>query len=524
VVHAAVTGRVEVKRTPLDLPLLALVASAAVSTVFAANRNVAIFGTYSRYDGLLTLITYVVLFWLSVQMLSGADEARSLLRVLLVSAYPVAVIAILQSVGDSMRLGWTAAAFGTMGNSNVLGAFLAMIPALALGELVETKQVHVRVLIGNLLIVVGVALLLSFSRSAWLGASAGAAIVALGARQAARRLSVAVVVAGMVAAVLVVAGLAGRSLGGGFQLERDLGTRVLTLVNLNQWGASRLHIWQDSLTLIASRPVAGYGPDNFGLVFPRFETGDWGLTNTGLHQQIDKAHAETLQVAATQGMLGLTAYLWILVAFARSFWTWRHLPSSVGVFAAFVAYQATIQPNFTALASALPFWILAAAGMVTFGAVKTTRVVSLPWRAPVLAGSSFVTAAFVVLAMPLVVYPYVADTQLHEAIDLVSRGRHVEAQTAAELATSFAPQESVYAVEVANIAVERHDLNAARAAYLEAARLGTYNPFVYSNLALVDLQLGRRDEALWAARIAVELNRFDPASQALVAQIEAASP
>jgi tetratricopeptide (TPR) repeat protein len=82
----------------------------------------------------------------------------------------------------------------------------------------------------------------------------------------------------------------------------------------------------------------------------------------------------------------------------------------------------------------------------------------------------------------------------------------------------------VYSVELANLAVERHDLIAARAAYLEAARLGTYNAFVYMNLALVDLQLGRREEALSAARKAVELNRFDPATQALVSQIEATSP
>ena len=60
--------------------------------------------------------------------------------------------------------------------------------------------------------------------------------------------------------------------------------------------------------------------------------------------------------------------------------------------------------------------------------------------------------------------------------------------------------------------------------YLEAIRLGTYNPFVFMNLALVDIQLGRRVEALAAAKRAVELDPFDPASRALVAQLEVASP
>jgi hypothetical protein len=45
VARVALSGTVHVKRTPLDLPLLALLASAAVSTFFAENQNVAIFGT-----------------------------------------------------------------------------------------------------------------------------------------------------------------------------------------------------------------------------------------------------------------------------------------------------------------------------------------------------------------------------------------------------------------------------------------------------------------------------------------------
>jgi hypothetical protein len=69
VARAIVTGSLTIRRTPLDLPLLAFVVSALISTVFAYNQNVAVFGTYSRYDGLLTIVTYASLFWLSVQTL-----------------------------------------------------------------------------------------------------------------------------------------------------------------------------------------------------------------------------------------------------------------------------------------------------------------------------------------------------------------------------------------------------------------------------------------------------------------------
>src|ERR1700680_2123884 len=42
-------GAITRKRTALDLPLLMFVGSAAISTIFAVNRNLAIFGTYSRW-------------------------------------------------------------------------------------------------------------------------------------------------------------------------------------------------------------------------------------------------------------------------------------------------------------------------------------------------------------------------------------------------------------------------------------------------------------------------------------------
>ncbi len=523
VARVAISGQVTIKRTPIDLPLLAFVASAVLSTVVAENQNVAIFGTYARYDGLLTLLTYVALFWLVVQALPSTTEARNLLRLLLASGYVVAIVAILQAVNDTIRQGEVAPAFGSLGNANVLGAFLAMVFALACGELVATHVMSTRILIINVLTIVGLALLLSFSRSAWLGAAVGTAIVVAGARQRASRLSMAAGLAAILVAVVVVALVAGRRLGGGFELERLLAARALTLFDVGAWGGSRLHIWVDSLRLIASRPLAGYGPDNFGLVFPRFQTGDWGLGGRDVHQQIDKAHAETLQVAATQGLIGLAAYIWMGAAFVRSFWVGRRQELAVGSLAAFAAYQVTIQLNFTALGSAFPFWVFTAAAIVSFEAAKPWPPFVIPWGRPARGVAIVIAAGLVAAAVPAVVYPYIADSQLRLALNAEYTGDRAAGWTFAGRAAGLAPQESVYEVEVANVAIDRHDLQAARAAYLIAIRLGTYNPFVYRNLALVDIQLGRRAEALTAARAAVELNRFDPANQALLAQLEAPS-
>ena len=512
VLRGVAEGGLRVRRTSLDLALLAFLASAALSTVFAYNVNVAIFGTYSRYDGLLTTLTYVALFWLAVQTIDSRAQARALVRVAVASAYVAAAVALVQALTDTYRLGDIQPAVGSLGNANVTGAFLAMVCPLAYLELSQASTWPGRVIASNALIVIVLALLLTLSRSAWLGAGLGAGVLAVTGRSRRTRLGLA---GGLIAlsAVVVVSGLLPNP------LTTKLEYRVGTVFDLGSWGP-RLPIWKDSLQLIASRPILGYGPDNVGLVYPRFQTGEWAMTRSGAELQIDKAHAEILQVAATQGIVGALAYIFVLGAFVRSFWRGPRDDASTALFAGWVAYQVIVQLNFTALAAAFPFWIVAAVSVRTWE--SDPRVWNLAvlarLRVPATAATAVLVASAAVAASVL---PYIADADLRDAVDLDSAGQPEAARIPAARAEALSPFESVYAVEQGNLAYERGDWSAAKSHYDAAAMLGTYNPRMYRSLALVDLKLGLSRDALVAARRAVELDRFDPANQALVNEIEA---
>ena len=517
--RVTVTRTLVVKRTPLDVPLLLFLASAALSTVLAENQNVAVFGTYARYDGLLTLLTYAGLYWLAAQSLAGKEDALALVRVVLASGYVVAAVAIVQSLHDSIHQGGIAPAFGSMGNANVLGAFLALVATIAAAEFLATTSVAARILLGNVLLVSALALLLSVSRSSWLGTAVGLAAALLAARRLPRA-SLVIAPAGLLAAALLIAALATFAPG---SLERAVADRFLVTLNPQALEHTRLGIWGDSLRLIAARPLAGYGPDNVGLVFPRFQTGDWGLTYSGatgqIRQPIDKAHAELLQVGATQGLVGVATYLLVLAAFLRTVWRARASDHVIAAGAGWIAYQVVVQLNFTALAAALPVWVFVAAAVVLSGGVREQvlpRAVYL-WLAPgvVLAGA---------IAWWGLVLPYAADTRLRQAVDADYAGDARDAQAAAGDAHRLAPWESVYAVEVGNVAFERGDWQAARNAYRQAASLGTFNPLVYRNLAIADRNLGLTAEGREAAVHAWMLDRFDVANQALMAEFGVNSP
>ncbi|HEY7202440.1 MAG TPA: hypothetical protein VIC57_19630, partial [Candidatus Dormibacteraeota bacterium] len=206
----AVTGRLARRGTPLDLALVLVVGSAAVSTALAVNVGVAVLGTYTRYEGLLTIACYALLFRLAAQAIDGR-EAWTLVRSLLLGGYLVALLAILQwaiagaavggGAGETARtFAGSLRAASTMGNADALGMFLALLLPLAAHELLAARGAGERVVAANVAACLGLGLLLTYSRAAWAGAALGVAVVAARPVAAAVGRRPAVAVAGVTAA------------------------------------------------------------------------------------------------------------------------------------------------------------------------------------------------------------------------------------------------------------------------------------------------------------------------------------
>jgi len=239
----------------------------------------------------------------------------------------------------------------------------------------------------------------------------------------------------------------------------------------------------------------------------------------------DKPHQDALGVAASQGVIGLLAYIWILVAFVRTFWKGRYQRGAVALFAGWVAYVVAIQADFSWIPTSFPFWLFAAAAIVTWSPkLEPVRVAEFPRRiaVPVLAAGSI---ALIGLLIPGVVLPYLADANYYatQATADPQQARAIVGQ-----ARQFAPYESVYATEAGNFALNLDqdgnpaadaDWVAAREAYQAAAGLGSYSPEMFRELAIVDEHLGDHAGAVAAARRALELDRYDPASQELLKRL-----
>jgi putative inorganic carbon (HCO3(-)) transporter len=474
-------------------------------------------------EGFLTIVTYAGLFWLTVQAVSNTVEARGVIRALLAGAFVVSLVAVLQAVAGALVAGPSssaARAVATFGNSNALAAYLAMVIPLGVSELLRATSTTERVLAGNVVATMAIALILTLGRGGWIGSMVAVMIVIATTRVSRRGVMVAAGAAvGLGAAIVLATALLGA---GGAPIAQSTAARLLSLLDPTAGtGAIRLHIWKDTLGLIASRPLVGYGPDNFGFVFPTFQTGSWSRLSI-----IDESHSELLQIVATQGILGLAAFAWLCMALARLWWRGRNQKLAGGILGACVGYLLTLLVNFSVVPAALPFWIFLGASAVILQGDAAPSKASI--QAPHRGGRRTLFAAalvvLVVLALPAIAMPYAADSRFHDALTAFVAGDRGRATSLVAEARGLQPQEQVYAAAAGNIAMAESDWTRAREAYITAAKLGSFDPSVFRQLAIADEHLGLQAEAIAAAKRSVELNRFDPRNLATLQAVMSAPP
>lgn len=181
---------------------------------------------------------------------------------------------------------------GVFTHANDLGGLAAIAFLLALALAVGTKRRPARL---AALIAAGVgftALLLSFSRGAWLGASLGILVFLWLAPWAWKRLlsNVTVVAAVLIAVVMVLPV---------HPMLDALGQRWSTLVHPDPLVENpyddRPEIWREALREVRHDPLTGSGPGNFPIAASRRESTAWAAAP-------DHAHSILLTVAAEAGI------------------------------------------------------------------------------------------------------------------------------------------------------------------------------------------------------------------------------
>ncbi|OFV81105.1 MAG: hypothetical protein A2W26_05270 [Acidobacteria bacterium RBG_16_64_8] len=406
-----------IRHTPIDWLVLAWLAWAGIATITAVHWPTALLGTQGRYEGFLTFVTYGLIYFLTLQLADDDTRVLRLSQALFWSSVIVAVYGLLQYAGVVSLpedLPWveTKRAFATYGNPSVLGGFLVFAVTVALGLALFERRRLWRMVYWTGFGLCGLALLVTFTRGAWIGGAVSLVLLAMIAwRQRAKLRRLDLIPAGMVGAVGIA--LIVRSLFDWHDVT-NFGWRLASIFDFGSGEARfRTRIWQTAAAAIEDRPLFGWGPDTFGLVFSKFKPIEY-VREAGSTSGADNAHDYPLHLASGVGILGavlfFTIWIWAGVrswktVFARSGDPSRPLHSSRLLLGAFWAgsagYLLHLLFGISVPGSSFLLWIALALVLVPTArqiAVKPRRAATVGAVAVLLAAALAIAGQGVVLA------------------------------------------------------------------------------------------------------------------------------
>ena len=358
--------------TPTDL-LVGLILLAALAGLLARRHRVVVLSRAfwpgvgfiavsllsasfaTRFDvSLKEILRWIELLAILVITATWCREARQrylVVGALLVSLTGEALLGwaqfFLRHGPPSFRIGPFLRAYGTFGQPNPFGGYLAMVLPVAIALAFWRRPWAGRpdrlTFLALLSAVTGgIALLMSLSRGAWMGILAGLALLLwTQTRRGGLVVLAGLLLSGALAGLAVTHLLPATILGRLAQVVEYVGlfdaSRVVpTAAN---WAiVERMAHWQAAWNMYQAYPVLGVGPGHYALAYPTFRVNNFWLLPLG------HAHNIYLNIMAETGFLGIISYLvqlasWIAVIIAarRRAATPRDRALATGILASSVA-------------------------------------------------------------------------------------------------------------------------------------------------------------------------------------------
>ncbi len=302
-----VKGKVSINRTPLDIPLLALLVVILVSTYFSVSKPVAIFGNFPKVHGsTIAWVTYILLYFVTVSNLRSLNKIKNFLYVLYASGVVVAVLTILSFFSVFLPLDFARAVnFTPTGSSFSTIAFLLLLLPLPLLSLVNPSKYMPIPMATILAILFGVTIALTGSLPTYVALLLVVALCVVVAKPQHIRRTLPLFVLPIVATALALA-LAYLPLPGNKvqKLEANFPKEVQLPFSIS---------WKISASAFRDGPFIGSGPSSYLFNFTSYKPAEFNATNLWSFS-FDAAYNEFLQVLGTLGVFGLGAVvLFVLV-------------------------------------------------------------------------------------------------------------------------------------------------------------------------------------------------------------------
>lgn len=375
----------------LGSPPLIYAGVLVVATIFSLDPPRSFWGApHNLHGALTTLIAIALSLLLALAGLTTRGRIERLLLALLVGSVPVVVYGLAQAVGLD-PLEWmtdsVSPVLSTLGRSNFLGAYLAVVMPFTLARLLASREPGrggSTGAYGVVLAMQATCLLLTLARAAVLAVLAGCVVLLglLAWRWHRWQL----------AAVLGVALMAGISWLAVTQTQTPLApVSTAAAVTPDQPAAptftelrtasvaARSVIWQATLRMIPDRWLLGYGPETFAPVFAAHYPVALAQYQAP-EAVVEDAHNLILNHLMASGLAGLLALVGVVVSFYVITWrVWRQATNrwwqvtSAAMLGAMTAWMVQAQFNPQGIVLMVLFWFLLALAVASHRLAARSR-------------------------------------------------------------------------------------------------------------------------------------------------------
>lgn len=298
------------KMKKLDALFLLAIFLGIISTIFAYDMNVSIFGYDTRREGLLQIIYYISLIILSSHIEKEKHKKLLIYSILLTGIFQV-VYGFIQLI-DPNTVYYIAgkaidAAKGTISNPNFYGTYMILCLLYVVGLYIDENKKTKQLLYYLLIIVFVIGLLLSNALSSILGfiLVLTALVIYLIIKKKYHK-------TGLLILSFIIPLFIFTELDLTYAVKDLLQTKdeivEITQGNLDDsFGTDRMYLWKNTIKIVPENLWNGVGIDNFPYAFD-----GKSLPVTYSDEVIyDKAHNEYLQILVTQGIFALICWLLI---------------------------------------------------------------------------------------------------------------------------------------------------------------------------------------------------------------------
>jgi O-antigen ligase len=313
-------------QSPIGIAFVFLTAILLLATAFAYDPLAALWSNFERAEGSFQFVHYLLFFVLAGGLFTERKHVRLFMGFSIAAAVGVGLYGLFAAIDPTSFIGLysgyadkpflerlTIDRFqGSLGNAAYVTSFFTFIMGYIVWLWSESSH-RVRAAILSIF-GLGFSLiffLLSGTRGAFLGAVAGAGIAAL--YVAWRQVRYRRVVLAVLAALAVV--FSGLLVMRNHPVVTALpGSRILQIDFGQLTAQSRLWTWHAAWKGFTERPLLGWGPENFTVVFDKHFDARHFVPGQNSETWFDRAHNIVLEYLVAAGILGLIAWMSFVAA------------------------------------------------------------------------------------------------------------------------------------------------------------------------------------------------------------------